>query len=329
VAGPDNPTRVPGGHLLVASPARIDDACFSVPATRALAAIDGVAGVRVLCSDPLQALWQNLPGIEPIPFPANARSREIAVLLDQVGTGFAAALAWEPGEPADAIRKAGLAARFGPAEPQIGAGFEAVAVTKRPGPVEHRVRDFLLLADALGASPFDPAHFSPADWGVEAQRHSIALVPDSDFGPSHQWPTERWTEVGRELIDHCQLRPTIVGPGKVAEALAEALGDDADQCSPGSLGERLEFFAGHRLVVAADGTAPHLASHVGATCLVLFGPNNAPWRRPLGKRHVLLRRHVACAPCRLADCPLDHRCMDELTTESALAALAGLLDPDH
>lgn len=320
-----DPTRIPRGHLLVVAPTRLDDACFSVPATRALAALEQVDGLVVLCGSDQQALWQTLAGIELIGLPPGARAREISARLRDAETSFAAALAWEPGEATTAINKADIGTKFGLSG--LGRGFREISVTRRAGPVEHRVRDYLLAAESLGAQPFDAAHFAPARLAGDPPSESIALVPDSDFGNSHNWPTERWIEIGRELTDRCRLRPTIIGPGPSADALARSLGEGAEINHPVSLGERLETLARHRFVVAADGTAPHLASHVGATCLVLFGPNNPHWRRPLGKRHAQARRHVECAPCRLAECPLDHRCMNELTTESVLTALAGLLDP--
>lgn len=320
-----DPPRIPSGHLLVVAPARLDDACFSIPATRALAALDQVDAVTVLCGSDQQALWQSIPGIEILALPPGTRTRETAGRLSNRELPFSAALVWEDGEATAAINKSAIGTKFG--SPDLGRGFQDIAVTRRAGPVEHRVRDYLLVAEKLGAQPFAAGHFSPVKLATDPPPHSIALVPDSDFGSSHQWPTERWLELGRELTDRRQLKPTIVGPGPRANALAKSLGEGAQISHPVSLAERLEIFARHRFVVATDGTAPHLAAHVGATCLVLFGPNDPRWRRSLGKRHAHVRRHVECAPCRLADCPLDHRCMNELTTESVLASLAAFLDP--
>jgi ADP-heptose:LPS heptosyltransferase len=82
----------------------------------------------------------------------------------------------------------------------------------------------------------------------------------------------------------------------------------------------------HGLVVAADGSLPHLAAHVGSTCVTLFGPNDPAWKRPLGKRHAVVRRHVECAPCLLAKCPMDLRCQKELEAERVWIALRGKLE---
>ena len=40
------------------------------------------------------------------------------------------------------------------------------------------------------------------------------------------------------------------------------------------------------------------------TDVTLFGPNDPAWKRPLGKRHAVVRRHVECAPCLAARCAM-------------------------
>jgi ADP-heptose:LPS heptosyltransferase len=81
------------------------------------------------------------------------------------------------------------------------------------------------------------------------------------------------------------------------------------------------MLAGYRLVIAADGSLPHLAAHAGATCVTLFGPNDPVWKRPLGRRHTVVCRHVECTPCLLGKCPLDMRCQRELATDRVWAAV--------
>jgi heptosyltransferase-2 len=199
-------------------------------------------------------------------------------------------------------------------------------VARPPGPVEHRVRDFLLLAEALGAGPFTAAHFAPVAAAAAPPPRSLAVVPDSDFGSSHAWPAARWCDVLAGWSGQGNLRPTIIdrGDGPVAAELAAALGGSAVCERTQSLADDLILLGRHRFVAAVDGTAPHLAAHLGATCLVLFGPNDPAWRRPLGKRHLVVRRHVECAPCLRPQCPLDHRCMHELGAAQVLDALTNL-----
>lgn len=316
--------RISPGDLLVVAPAQLDDACFSVPATRALAAYEMVHRLKVLCTEDQAAFWNTISVFKTISFPAQARPAAIADAVWDDGGKFSAALAWEPGKAAKALTSLGIRKNFGPAA--LGRDFISISTTRESGPIQHRVQDFLQVAKALGARPFHPAFFAPVDLGLETIAPSIALIPDSEYGPSSLWREASWAAVGGKLIERHGLRPTIVGPGPAATALAAELGDSATLEQPESLDERIKVMARHKFVIACDGISPHLASHVGATCVVLFGPTDPNWRRPLGTRHVPLHHHVECAPCLLPDCPLDHRCMHAIDSDQVLDAVGPLLD---
>jgi len=321
---------LPAGRLLVAAPERLDEACFSVPAVRSLMRVEGVEQVHVLCGDSQRSLWRTVPGLEVLGYRDGAGVRAIRTEIDAAETGFSSALVWEKSPAVRAVRKSKIAPRFGPQSAGLAAELTTpLVVGGRPGPVEHRVRDFLLTAKALGARPFAREHFEPVDLGIEVKPDSLALIPDSDFGPSHLWPVECWIETARSTAERIGGPVTVMdrGDGPMAAKLAEALGELAVLEETATTADDLYLLARHRIVVCADGSAPHLAAHVGSTCLVLFGPGEPAWRRPLGKRHWVFRRHVACSPCFRANCPLDHRCMDAISAASVISAVESLLQP--
>jgi len=221
---------IPPGHLLVAAPERLDDACFSIPAVRSLMSVRGVDQVHLLCVDPQRSLWRTVPGLEVLGYPEGAGVRVIRAEIEASGTGFSSAVIWEKSRAARAIRKMGIGPRFGPPGGGLAAELTTpIANGRGPGPIEHRVRDFLLTAKALGAKPFAPEHFEPIDLGVEVMPGSLAFIPDSDFGPSHLWPVERWVETARNSAQRLDRPVTVVdrGDGPLAAELAGALGDQA------------------------------------------------------------------------------------------------------
>jgi len=173
-----------------------------------------------------------------------------------------------------------------------------------------------------------PEFFAPSDLGIEHDPGAVLLSPDSDFGRSHEWSPERWTEIAWNIAAHTGKRLTVAavpGGGIQAAKLAATLGESARFVELDPLGGTLALLAAHELVVAADGSLAHLASRVGTTCVVLFGPNDPAWKRPLGKQHAVVRHHVECSPCFAAKCPLDMRCQNELTTERVLSAVMAKL----
>jgi ADP-heptose:LPS heptosyltransferase len=161
--------------------------------------------------------------------------------------------------------------------------------------------------------------------GIDPAKNAVLLSPESDFGTSHEWSLEGWLEIGRRLLKG-GARVTVAGvEGKktgIADVLARELGEAVEFFRAAPLGGALPVFAVHALAVAADGSLPHVAAHAGATCVTLFGPNDPQWKRPLGKRHAAVRRHVECAPCLLEKCPLDLRCQRELDVDRVWAAIA-------
>jgi ADP-heptose:LPS heptosyltransferase len=303
--------------MLVAAPERWDEACFAVPAVRAIAG-SGMA-VTVLCPERQQQFWESLGGPQVVVFAENARPRAIAARL---GVRWGASFTWEAGRAAEAIAKAGIPRRLGPRDRSL-RKLISDPVDFSVGPLEHRVRHYLAPIEELGMDTRRPEYFAPADFHTESQPGSVLLCPDSDYGPNHEWLPERWLELARVLESDGRLVTvaSIKRGRSLGRDLALALGGDTPWFEISTFDRELPLLASYALVVAADGSLPHLASHAGTTCVTLFGPNDPAWKRPLGTRHAVVRRHVECAPCLLPKCPMDLRCQRELEPARVLAAV--------
>lgn len=306
-----------GRDLLIAAPERWDEACFAVPAVRAIRA-SGLS-VGVVCREEQQEFWHTLLGVEVIRFSQKTKAKQLAA---QLGADWQASLVWEPGMVADAVGLARVTRRLGPDDRKLNKrlthplGFST-------GPLEHRVRFYLSAVEEMGILTTKPEFFAPATIGIAPANGTALLSPDSDFGPSHEWNLEGWLEIAGNLIEK-NIRVTVaglIGGRGLGETLAAKLGDTVKFFQAAPLIEALPRLAGYSLCVAADGSLPHLAAHVGATCVTLFGPNDPAWKRPLGRRHAVVHRHVECAPCLLAKCPLDRRCQNELTPARVWSAV--------
>ena len=66
------------------------------------------------------------------------------------------------------------------------------------------------------------------------------------------------------------------------------------------------------LLISNDMGLAHIAPAVGTKTLVIFGPTNEKTTQPdwFGNYSA---KHVDCAPCMLRDCPIDHRCMTQIS----------------
>ena len=307
--------------MLVAAPERWDEACFVVPAVRALIA-SGI-GIGVICREEQREFWGTITGLEVLAFGSRAKAKAAAA---EIRGAWQAALLWEPGFAADAVKIAGVSRRLGPNDRRLSKLLtHPLSASERP--LDHRVRFYLSALDEIGIHTADPVFFAPAEIGVQPVSGAVLLSPDSDDGPSHEWSLERWVEIGKRLVHHgCRITIAGMDGGRgLGQSLAANLGDRVQFFQASPLAGALPLLAVHQLTVAADGSLPHLAAHVGSTCVTLFGPNDPAWKRPLGRRHAVVKHHVECAPCLLPKCPMDMRCQKELGTDRVWQAVSAKL----
>ncbi len=305
--------------MLVAAPVRWDEMCFSIPAVRALCS----AGIRVevLCPEAQADIWKCIRGPAVTPYPEKVSAKALAASLSGA---WRAAILWEPGTAAEAISRKAVAKRIGPSSKALDKLLtDPICTSEQAGPVEHRVATYLAVVGKLGVDVARPELFESIPPVAAPAENTVLLAPDCEFGKIYEWPLERWLDLGKSLMD-TGVRISVAGvPGgrDLGKKLAEGLGEKARFFDTEPLSDALALFQGHRLVVAAEGTLPHIASLAGATCVTLFGPGNPLLRRPMGKRHTVLHRHVECSPCMLQKCHMDLRCQTELTVDSVLAAI--------
>ncbi len=305
--------------MLIAAPSRWDEACFAIPAVRALAA-SGLK-VGVLCEEPQQELWQSLSGIEVVGFPPKAKAKVVAA---EIAGNWDAAILWEAGVAAEACVRAKIPRLIGlPSKELKSLLTDPVTVAKPPAPVEHRVQYYLSVVGALGIATAQPEFFAPAFAEIDTAPRTVLLSPDSDFGKTYEWLADRWLDLGKTLMAD-GLKLTVAGiPGgrNLGKSLAIALGDGIRFVEAEPLAGMMELLAVHETVISAESSLPHVAAHAGATCVTLFGPGEPLLRRPLGRRNGIARRHVECSPCFLTKCPMDLRCQNDLTVERVLAVV--------
>lgn len=305
--------------MLVALPERWDEACFAVPAVRALVRSGLATGL--VCREEQEAFWTT---VCKLPMHTFSKKTSTGDLAKRIGDKWQAALVWEDGLAAKAIAKAKIERRLGP---DVGRLPKLLThpLDVLEGPTEHRVRMYIKTSEQMGVPVDKPEFFVAAPLGVPAEPKTVLLCPGSDFGPSYEWPLDRWQELADALIEQGKRLTVagVIGGRGLGKILAGRLGGDAEFFHAAPLAASLPLLAVHQLVISADGSLPHLAAHAGSTCVTLFGPNDAAWKRPLGKRHVVVKRHVECAPCLSAKCLMDGRCQKELEVEHVLAAIPG------
>ena len=208
--------------------------------------------------------------------------------------------------------------------------IEAGGGEGRRAPREDRIQG--LLATLGVASPdFTPRLVTtPAEeesvqtlLGWKGQREKwIGLAPGAAYGPSKCWPTDRYAALGDALANQ-GARIFVLGSPKERDLCSAVsrqmtlpcmnLAGQLDLGGVKALTRRLD------LMICNDSGARHLAVGLEVPSLVFFGPTDVlRTRRNLQNVSVLEEKEVRCRPCYKRNCPIDHRCLLDLTVPQAL-----------
>jgi len=316
------------GHLVVASPSSISEACFSVPALRALQSSRPAEELFIISPDNLKSLWTQIVSPHQVITYESGSSRKAAKALSESGIQFSSAILWDESVVAPAFAKLGIAQRLGYATKKVKKHLtDPVSVMTQAGPVRHRVNHYLDLVHELGMNPFKAEYFAPTSEHLQ-RNNRIAIVPGSDFGSAAEWPLDSFVTLAKHIAASHEIViiPSPEHP-KAAHALAEELGDPNLVVSLEGA-EQLSFLSECRGLIGNDGSIPHLASLVGTPSVVIFGPNEPEWKRPLGKIHEIVHHREPCSGCLLSKCPLDHRCLQGISIQEVINAADRLFKED-
>jgi heptosyltransferase II len=159
----------------------------------------------------------------------------------------------------------------------------------------------------------------------------VGFTPGATFGSAKRWLPQRYAAVGDLLARHEGARVAILGaPGERALAEAVAAGMRAparNLCGATTTADMAGVLANLSLLVTGDSGPMHVAAALGVPVVAVFGPTD--WREtaPRGHRHRVVREPVYCSPCKLRECPIDHRCMTRISADRVLDEARALLAP--
>jgi lipopolysaccharide heptosyltransferase II len=233
-------------------------------------------------------------------------------------------------------------------KPDHATGFTAKAATA------HQLHEYLHLVAKLGASlePTPPNLIvTPADEETVVRKFRLTktlnearpifgLNPGAEYGPAKRWPVERFISAAREIQRQTNCFWVIFG-GKsdllLAEQIRSALPTASKQGESGSAQHPALNLAGQtslrelmallklcRVLLTNDTGPMHVAAALGTPVVVPFGstsPELTGPGLPGDRRHDFLKSGAPCSPCFRRECPIDFRCMNDISSERVMQAL--------
>lgn len=205
---------------------------------------------------------------------------------------------------------------------------------------DYEASSFLRLLEPLGSAgenlnvPFltvPPGALEAADALLAplAGKPFVAIFPGASI-PERRWGAERYHRVAESL--HARGYPVVVVGGKDDrgqgdEIVCGCCGLNLAGCT--SLAESAAVLRKSCLLVCGDSGLLHLAVGLGVPTVSLFGPGRALKWAPRGGHHLVINRNLPCSPCTTfgttPPCPIQARCMGEITVEQVLDGVSDLL----
>jgi heptosyltransferase-2 len=173
----------------------------------------------------------------------------------------------------------------------------------------------------------DPDADRPASHGGKPL---VVLNPGAQYGAAKCWPAQYFAQLGDRLVS--ELGATVMISAAPRErAIVDAIQSQmkhraADLSKAGmTLGAVKEIVRRCDLMVTNDTGPRHIAAAMDVPVVTIFGPTHMEWTEINFAKERKVAVKVFCGPCQKKVCPLDHRCMTEVTPAMVLAKAAELL----
>jgi heptosyltransferase II len=209
----------------------------------------------------------------------------------------------------------------------------------------HQVHHYLHLAAAIGCNPapLPPRlHVTEPEVRGFMERFRIptggrplfGLNAGAEYGAAKRWPEERFVEAAIQLHRSTGCTWLVFGGGAdrdLAARVTQAVGAQIGSESAVNLAAQTtlrQLCAGLKAchVLLTNDTGPmHVAAAVGTPVVVPFGstsPELTGPGLPGDSGHQLLPGKAECAPCFLRECPVDFRCMRDITVDRVVRAVS-------
>ena len=181
---------------------------------------------------------------------------------------------------------------------------------------------FLSVPDAASgkaAALLTPIHGQPI----------VAVFPGASIRERH-WGADHFRRVA-EFLSFLGVKVVVVG-GKEDYQQGEIIVEGQlglNLAGLTSLAETAAIIQKSLLLLSGDSGVLHIAVGLGVPTVSLFGPGRAQKWAPQGDRHIVINKGLNCSPCTTfgttPSCPIDARCMRDITADEVVNAVTMLL----
>jgi heptosyltransferase-2 len=161
--------------------------------------------------------------------------------------------------------------------------------------------------------------------GYLAGKKLVGINPGAAFGSAKCWPLERFRALAIELLKNKDLYLVFFGDVKTLSLVKEICqGLDAramNLAGVTSLRELACIIKDCDVLVTNDSGPMHIGDAFQVPLVPLFGSTEPRVTGPYGQKGAVINKKVSCSPCMKRVCPIDFRCMTQISVEEVLSAV--------
>ncbi len=161
-------------------------------------------------------------------------------------------------------------------------------------------------------------------YGIPAGHPLIGINPGAAYGSAKCWLPERFQAVAMRLLAETDGSILFFGDRMgtpLVKEICQGLPERAyNLAGATSLRELAALIGLCDLLLTNDSGPMHIAAALGTEVIALFGSTDPIVTGPYRSGQVLDKK-VSCSPCFKRQCPIDFRCMKEITEEEVCAAI--------
>lgn len=160
--------------------------------------------------------------------------------------------------------------------------------------------------------------------GITSQDFIIGVNPGAAYGSAKCWLPERFKELTHQLLKHPTVKILYFGD-KNGQLLVDQICCNMPErvinlAAKTQLRQLIALIQKCHLFLTNDSGPMHVASALDVPLVALFGSTSDQTTGPY-HNGLVIHKHVACSPCYKRQCPIDFRCMKQITVDEVYQSL--------
>ena len=321
--------------ILIRMPNWLGDAVMATPLLEDIKACNPSSELTVICQPAIEKLLENNPHIDHlISFPKNIQGQAKSQLINALKEKKfdTAILATRSFSSAYMFWKAKIPIRIGYRDHFRSLLLYPGISLPRDEEHEHQVITYKRLLQPLGIGftisrpklvvtqdELDQAWKILNQAGIAKENLIVGINPGAAYGSAKCWIPERFSEVVQKLLEQ-GIKVVLFGDNSTKPLVDQIHSSFATNKNVLNLAGSTDLRTFMALIsqlscfLTNDSGPMHIAAALDIPQVAIFGSTNEVKTGPYSSKAIVVHKHVACSPCYLRTCPIDLRCMKEISS---------------